>query len=200
MPRRFNPSAPGVCQSAVWLLLLLWPLSTVAQEMPVPARVQVPIILKILSFDRNFSRKMDPALRIAIVYAPQDPVSNQAQRDVARALDQYAAITIKKRPITYISLAYRNAQGLDEIAAAGRVNVFYIMPGNNAHLQALLRVSQTHQITTVTGVPDYVKQGVAVGVGVKKNRKPRLLINLPASKSEGSLFDANVLRLATVLK
>lgn len=200
MPRRSQPYAAGVCRGVVCVLLLLLPLSTTAQDMPVPAHIQVPIILKILSFDRNFTQKMASGLRIAIVYTPQDPVSHQAQRDVARALDQYAAVTIKKRPITYTSLAYRTAQRLDEIAADDNINVFYITPGNTAHLQALLRVSQTHQITTVTGVPDYVKQGVAVGVGVKKNRKPRLLINLPASKSEGSAFDANVLRLATVLK
>ena len=54
-------------------------------------------------------------------------------------------------------------------------------------------------ITTVTGVPDYVRRGVAVGIGMAQN-KPKVLINLPSSRSEGSDFDANLLRIATVLK
>ena len=96
-------------------------------------------------------------------------------------------------------LAYNTDQQLIETVNAKQINVFYIMPGAADFLQALIRISQARHITTVTGVPAYVEKGVAVGIGVKKNRKPRILINLPASKSEGSAFDANLLRLATVL-
>ncbi len=200
MASRHTTYAASLCQGVVGFLLLLVPLTAHAEQMPIPAKIQVPLILKILTFDRNFSRKITSALRIAIVYDPQDPTSYQAQRDIARTLDRFATKTIKQLPITYVLLEYSTESRLGELAEATRINVFYIMTGNAKHLQALLRVSQRLHITTVTGVPDYVNQGVAVGVGVKKDRKPRILINLPASKSEGSAFEANLLKLATVLK
>jgi hypothetical protein len=50
----------------------------------------------------------------------------------------------------------------------------------------------------VTGVPDYVRRGVAVGIGVVQD-KPQVLINLAAARAEGSDFDASLLRIATIL-
>ena len=64
---------------------------------------------------------------------------------------------------------------------------------------AITRVSQARQVTTTTGIPDFVRQGVAVGIGQRRG-KPQIYINLEASKSEGSEFDASLLRIATVVK
>jgi len=188
----------------VWLgfVAYLWfPLPCVAQteQMPVPADSQVPLLLKVLTFDRNFSQKITSALRIAIVYDPSNPESRRAQRDIADILDRFSTKTIKQLPIEYIPLQYRGEQTLDESAKAHNINVFYIAPGNARHLQALLRVSLEHQITTITGVPDYVVQGVAVGIEVRENHKPGIFINLSASKSHGCDFDAKLLQLARIV-
>jgi len=40
---------------------------------------------------------------------------------------------------------------------------------------------------------------VAVGIGVRQD-KPQILINLASARSEGSEFDASLLRIATVLR
>jgi hypothetical protein len=182
------------------VLLCLLPLTVVAEEMPVPAKLQVPLILKILTFDRNFEQRVGPALRIGIIYTSQDPASHRAKEEIARTLDYYTTKTIKKLPITYISLEYQTEQAVQEAVKTEHINVLYVVPGNADHLQKLLNISQANRITTVTGVPTYVKEGVAVGIGVEKNQKPRILINLRSSKSEGSAFDANLLRLATVVQ
>jgi len=80
------------------------------------------------------------------------------------------------------------------------VNVFYIAPGNADTLQQLLRMSHTRGITTATGVPEYVQRGVAIGIGIKPDKKPDILINLLNSRQEGSEFDASLLRIATIVK
>jgi hypothetical protein len=199
MSRRYYTWAARASRGIACLLLVVLPLTVQAEEMPVPANIQVPLILKILTFDRNFSHKITSSLCIGIVYDPLNPVSHQAKTEIAQTLEQYTTKTIRQLPIKYVSLEYSGEQPLDEIASVNDINVFYIMPGTAEYLPALLRVSQAHQITTVTGVPDYVEQGVAVGIGVKKNRKPGILINLPASKSQGNAFEANLLRLAVVV-
>jgi YfiR/HmsC-like len=198
MSRQYQTWAAKASRGIACLLLVMLPLTVQAEEMPVPADVQVPLILKVLTFDRNFSHKITSALFIGIVYDPLNPISNRAQSEIAQTLEQYTTKTIRRMPIKYVSLEYNGEQLLDEIASANDINVFYIMPGMAVHLPDLLRFSQAHQITTVTGVPDYVEKGVAVGIGVKKNRKPGILINLPASKSQGNAFEANLLRLAVV--
>ena len=163
-----NAGAAKVSRGLVCLLLVVFPLVGYGEEMPVPAQHQVPLILKILTYDRNFSQKMRSGLRIGIVYNPWNSKSHQAHRDLARTLDDFSTKTIKKLPIQYIPLKYRGESELAKRTKAHQLNLLYIMPGNKKHLPALIRFSQAHQITTVTGVPDYVKKGIAVGIGVKK--------------------------------
>ena len=202
MANQHDTHAARVGQAMLGLLLLaLLPLTLRAEEVPVPASLQVKLLLKVLTFDRNFSQKMAPALRIGIVYDPRNPESHQAHLAITGILDQFANTTIKKIPIQYVRLAYRGEPTFSQLTQQHDVNVLYIMPGNADYLKKLLRVSHTHQITTVTGVPAYVEEGVAVGVDVKTtDRKPLILINLPASKSQGNAFDAKLLKLAKVLK
>ena len=67
-------------------------------------------------------------------------------------------------------------------------------------MPALLEISWAQQILTVTGVPAYVDKGVAVGISLNRENKPLILINLASSKSAGSAFDANLLKLATIVE
>ena len=78
------------------------------------------------------------------------------------------------------------------------ISALYLAPGSAKALPAVLKVSEDLDLTTLTGVPDYVRRGVAVGIGVEQD-KPQILINLAAARAEGSDFDASLLRIATVL-
>ena len=55
---------------------------------------------------------------------------------------------------------------------------------------------EQQQIATTTAVPDYVKQGVAVGVGWNGYR-PEMFVNRASAKAEGIEFDASLLRIVT---
>ncbi len=171
-----------------------------AEQMPVPADVQIPLILKILTFDRNFEVKITTALTIGIVYDPQNPASLQGKDAIAQSLAPFTTKTIKKLPIAYILLEFTPGKSLAEIARTKHINVFYIVPGNVEHLPALLEISWTQQILTVTGVPAYMDKGVAVGISLNRENRPLILINLASSKSAGSAFDANLLKLATIVE
>lgn len=181
--------------------LLVFPLSPLlAEEMPVPIEIQVPLIMKILTFDRNFDQTFETEVNIGIVYAPGDFASLQAREHLTAWFDQSANKTLKKRPVKYIALAYTTTGEMEEAVTFHQINLLYITPGNAHHLTALLSISQTYQIITATGVPDYVEQGVSIGLGVKEDRKPKIQINLPSSKSEGIDFEAKLLKLAEVIR
>ena len=169
-----------------------------ADEMPVPADLQVPLLLKILTYDRNFETKAKAELTIGIVYDPGDPGSVRAKNEVAEMLDKVAGKTVKKLPIKYVLLEHRGLAELGTEVRSRGVSLLYLAPGLR-NLDELIRFSQASRITTATGVRSYVERGVAVGIGVRQD-KPEILINLPASRSEGSDFDASLLRIATVLK
>jgi hypothetical protein len=74
-----------------------------------------------------------------------------------------------------------------------------VTPLRAADLRLLMAAARTSRITTVTGVPEYVETGLAIGIGVKGER-PEIVINLTASRAEGADLDAQLLKLARIVK
>lgn len=195
---RFPPLAPGRD------MLPPAPVSApaivaVVDAMPVPVELQVALILKILTYDRNLESRAPTELNIGIVYSAADPASVRARDDVAEVLQRFSDRTVKKVRIRFTSVEYQSVSQLESAAKAAQISVFYITPGNTRNLEALARVSQANQILTTTGVPEYVERGIAVGIGVKQD-KPEIIINLRSSKSEGCEFDASLLRIVRVVR
>jgi hypothetical protein len=166
---------------------------------PVPADLQVPLLLKVLTYDRNFVKRGWTALNIAIVFVGNDPASSKARSDILDVFKRSSDKTLRNLPISFTAVEYMSDSQIENVVKTGQFNMLYIAPGNARNLPKLLEVSQSQQIITTTGVPDYVQRGVAVGIGVRQDR-PEILINLQSSKSAGSEFDASLLRVARVIR
>lgn len=182
---------------AVAFALLPRPAHT--QGMAIPAEMQMTLIFKILTYDRQFEAKAGTELVIGIVYDPSDPASRAATDEVVSTLYKFSGKTVKKLPIKYFTIEYTTPKDLEAFIKAKGINMLYLAPGVTKSLPDVLKISQARRITTATGVPDYVRKGVSVGIGERQD-KPQILINLPSSKSEGSEFDASLLRIATVIQ
>jgi hypothetical protein len=170
-----------------------------SEIMPVPAELQVPLILKILTYDRNFQSKAQTELRVGIVFMSGNPASLKAKNDIVEVFRGFSDKTVRKLAIRHSAVEYVSDSQVEEAARSNQFNIFYVAPGNAGNLETLLRISQARQIITTTGVPAYVDKGIAVGVGVEQD-KPHILINLASSKAEGSEFDASLLRIARVVR
>jgi hypothetical protein len=181
------------------VLLVLTSLPARAQSMALPAELQVPLILKILTYDRQFEAKAKKEVAIGIVFDPADAASGKAAEQVSDTLYKFSGKTVKKLPLKYYLVEFTSEAELEATVKKRGINVLYLCPGITKSLQSVIKISQAQSITTATGVPDYVRRGVAVGIGVFQD-KPQILINLPSSKSEGSEFDASLLQIATVLR
>ena len=195
-----NPRVP-------WRLLYLVPLLGLgvlppagAEDMALPGADQVPLLLKILTRDRNFEKKAGAELAIGIVYDPSDRDSAKATTDLGTALFQIQdqGKTVKQLKIKYYTIEYTNAAELERFVKQKGISVLYIAPGNARNLANIVQLSQELHLTTTTGVPDYVRRGASVGLAVSQD-KPQILINLQSTRAEGSDFDASLLRLATIL-
>jgi hypothetical protein len=170
-----------------------------ADSMPVSPDLQIPLILKVLTYDRHFENRASSELKVGIVYSPDNVASARANTAIAGVFQTFSDKTVKNVVIRYMSVGFTTEEALERFAQANKVNVFYIAPGNARNLATLLKISGGQQIVTTTGVPEYVEQGVAIGIGVRQD-KPQILINLPSSKSAGVEFDASLLRIARVIR
>jgi hypothetical protein len=75
----------------------------------------------------------------------------------------------------------------------------YVAPLRPATLRQVLGTLRGARVRSVTAVPEYVRDGVSVGIAVAAGR-PRLVINLAASRAQGSDFSSQLLKLARVIR
>jgi hypothetical protein len=178
-------------------LLLLLPATLAAQSMTLDAERQVLLLMKILTYDRQFEKKSGDAVVVGIIYMGSIPESHTALESVAQSFLKSKGKVVKKLPLKYEVIEFTTVAEVEKAIKAKKVNVLYITPGLEKQLPDLIKLAQTNQLTSTTGVTAYVDKGIAVGVGFERN-KPQIVINLPASKSEGSEFDASLLQIAEI--
>jgi hypothetical protein len=167
--------------------------------MPVPAALQVPLLLKVLTYDRNFGTRGESRLHVSIVAAPGDPLSARTGAEIASVLTLLSDKTVRRLQLTHATIDYTSDKQIAGALPENAVNVIYVTPGSDRYLADLVQVSHARQAITATGVPTYVSRGVAVGIGARQDR-PEILINLAASKAAGSEFDAGLLRIASIIR
>lgn len=173
--------------------------SACGAEIGVPEDVHVPIILKILTYDRALRRNSTDQIRIGIIHSPGNRDSQRNGRRVQESLSANSEKTINGLTFDFTSMPFTSPADLDSSLSHGDFSVLYITCGNSANLKAITTISQKHRCLTVTGVAEYVHAGASIGLGVE-NRRPRILVNLCSAKAEGADLSANLLALCKVIR
>ncbi len=185
---------PGL-RAAAWLCLVLVSLAApaFAQQMAAPMDVQFSLFFRILTYDRNFGQRAADGLVIGVVYQPHVRASVLARDEALRQrAPREAGYAVRMVPI-----ALDDTTDLGEAAVAAGCNALYVTPLRAVTMARIAAVGRTRGLLTLTGVPEYVPGGLAIGIGLRGDR-PEILVNLAASRQEGADFSAQLLRLAQV--
>jgi hypothetical protein len=162
-----------------------------AQDMPVPVEVQVPLLAKILSFDEARAPSRGP-LVLAVVFQSRNRVSAGTAADVLARLAELPGFRV-------VPIDLDETPDLAAELQRSAVQAVYVSPLRAVPPARVAVVSREHQAVTLTGVPGYVAQGLAVGIELSGER-PHLVINLVAARAEGARFSAQLLKLARLVE
>ena len=180
------------------VILVAWmPLRALGAQdsaMEVPVAIQVPLFLKVLTFDRRLDARAGRDLVIAIVYQKGNRASTVARDDALRALGgahQVAGLTVRTYTIDL------DRESLPAVLEERPAHVLYVTPLRGINILDVADAARAAHATTITGMPEYIDLGLAVGVRLLGDR-PKLMLNLTASRLEGADFSSELLRLAQV--
>jgi hypothetical protein len=188
MRRRF---LTAICISALaWVCF--------GQDMPVPVSAQVPVIFKVLSYDRNLRRHASDKLVIGVVYQKSVRESEAVAVEFMQAFAAMSDPRVNGLSVSVVPIDISSGGDLQTILASRAVDAVYLAPLVSESVREISSIARTSSITTLTGVPDYVERGCSVGVTLRGGRIS-LLINLAACHAEGSRFDPQLLRLAQTI-
>lgn len=163
-----------------------------AQEMDIPVSIQVPLFLKVISFDRQ-RLPNEPTLVVGVAFQSGFRLSSVTRDDAERAFRTHPDRKIK---VVVIDL---DNDDLGDAMAQHKVSVLYVAPLRAYSVKSIAQAAAAVHATTITGVSQYVTQGLSVGARVQSDR-PKLLVNLTAARKCGANFAAELLKLAQVIE
>ncbi len=172
-----------------------------AQEIAVPVAVQIPILVKVLNFDRKLPERTGGRLVVGVLYQSGFRASANIADEVCRQIAELPAGALgalPDHPITCLAIDLDAISLLDSALRQRQVQVLYVSPLRATPLRDVITASRAMRVTTVTGVPRYVESGLAIGVDMKGER-PEIVINLAASRAEGADLTSHLLKLARVV-
>jgi hypothetical protein len=145
-----------------------------------------------MTFDRNLPARSSGDLRIAVLYQSRNRTSQVIADEVARAIGSTPGAEA-------VGIDLDNVSDLRTVLVQSRARVLYVSPLRGIDIGSIVRVSRETGVTTITGVPRYVDEGIAIGLDLKADR-PEIVVNLEGARAEGADFTAQLLKLARVVQ
>ena len=186
--------------SLVALLLLactvpaFLPLS--AQEMDVPVRMQVPILLKVISFDRHLHTRAPREVVVGVLMQGGYRASVVARDEAVEVLTA-PATSVDGLPVRVVIFDL-DRQDIREVFTNRPLTHLYVTPLRAIDIRELAAHARTARVTTMTGVTEQLSGGLSLGVGLRDGR-PKILVNVGASRAEGADLSAELLKLAELI-
>jgi hypothetical protein len=174
-------------------------MSAAAQDMSVPVEVQVPLLLKILTFDRTLAAKGHDSLVIGVVFQGHYRTSIGVADEVSRALATAGRNPNAGRVLRVVTIDLDESGPLGATLAREGVQALYVTPLRAVATSAVTAATRERQVISLTGVTRYVEEGLAVGLDANGER-PQIVINLAASRAEGAAFAGQLLKLARLTR
>ena len=178
----------------IWAILLLatpWVgFAQLPQSVAAPVDVQLAVFVNVWKLDRNF----DPtsAITLAVLYQAA------FRESVTTKDDLVAAIERQKLPITVMAYEVGSQELLRSQLNLLQADVVYVTPLRAVDVGEIGRICAARHLRSITGVAAYVNAGIAVGIGIRRNR-PLIIVNLRQSRAEGSSFSSQLLALARIV-
>ena len=154
--------------------------ASLAESMPVPAKVQAAILKKILVYDKSLQGK-EGRIKLVVVGG------EKALADEIASAFREVGVTVDEAKVDEL------------LGKLDDATIVYVMPG--VPTAPVKRVLAEKKALSVTGLPTMVEKGdVAVGIGLRDDGKPQIIVHLLQLKAEGHEFSAEMLKLAKVVR
>lgn len=162
-----------------------------------PADDEARILLRAISFDRALAARAGAEVVISVVYDGRTSGGERERDGRVLAFRKLADRTIAGLPMKVTWFDCSPSRPMDE--ALRGVDIVYLTSGAKECVRSVTAVTRRLRIASLASERALVEQGVTIGVTMGGAR-PKLLVNLKASKAEGLDLASQMLQLAEVIK
>lgn len=176
----------------------LLPRSLFAQEMSVPVGVQHTVLMKVLAYNRSLQARMGNEIVIGVLYQSKFRSSLRAKEEFIKA-GRISSSSMEGRTFEYVATEVSEITDLRTFLDKNKVDILYVAPLRAIDIETIASASRSQGVLTLTGVPNFVESGLAVGVALKGDQA-QIEINLAAAKAEGADFTSQLLKVVRIIQ
>lgn len=179
------------------LMATLLPRAVSAQSTLVPAGLQASLLAKVVSYDRNFAARAGDRAKLLLMTRADDPESTRFATEIKSALGSIE--TVGGLPHDDELVAYTDGASLATLCKTRRAAIVYFGPGFGKQMGEIRAALSSVDVLSLGGVPDYVSAGVVLGFNLVSG-KAKLMVHLSQARSQHVNFQAEALKLMTVIE
>ena len=182
------------------MLLLVFVLSSqisFGQRVKAPINLQLRIIPKILSLEKNLAQSTEKYFIISILYSKEQRNSAQVFESFTKSVNELG-IAIKDKEATVIPFDISSKGSFRSFVKDNKIKLLYITPIRGIDISEITKICKEEGVLTITGVEEYSINQVSVVLSLEDN-KLQIMINQKSSKQEGADFSSRLLRIAKLI-
>jgi hypothetical protein len=168
-----------------------------AEEATLPIAIQVELLVKVASYDRNFQQRAGDRARVFIFTKPGNGDSARVAAQVEAGLGRVPQIA--GLPHDEKVTPYPGAAELANLCRRERAAIVFFGPGFREDIAAIREALDGVDVLSVSAIPEYVEAGIVLGFDVASGR-PELLVNLPQARRQKVALRSDVLKLMKVFQ
>jgi hypothetical protein len=168
-----------------------------AEEATLPLAIQVELLVKVASYDRNFQQRAGERVRVFIFTKPGNGDSARVAAQVEAGLGRVPQIA--GLPHDERVTPYQGAAELAELCRKERASIVFFGPGFRQDVPAIREALDGVDVLSVSAIPEYVEAGIVLGFDVASGR-PELLVNLTQARRQKVALRSDVLKLMKVFQ
>ena len=141
------------------------------------------IIVKVMTLDQDLLKKTGGKLEIGVIGSPEAVTAFTKLK--GSAIDKDASVSIAE------------VTAYESMPPSAKPTLIFV--GANADPAAVTKYTRGNQVLSVTNVASFVERGVTLGIEMNDN-KPKVLLNLTSSESEGLNWDPKILKISRTIR
>jgi len=181
------------------ILILLSALILYPYEMEIDIDLQMEIFIKMLYYEKKMTKRIDQNITFGIIYQEKVMASRSQKERITEFFQNSTKKSVKHLAIKHHSIPFASLTGLENDLKKLHIDILYITELRAVDIKEILRLCRKHRILSISGITDYIDEGVSASITLRKKR-PLLVINLESVAAEGAEFSSNLLKISKVIR
>jgi hypothetical protein len=174
------------------------PRSLAAQEdVAVPVPLQMELLVKVASYDKNLPARAATAARVLILIKSGDPQSSHVAQTAKLALQ---GKTLNRLTVEASELVWSDGASMAQSVKEKSAAILYAAPGFDPNeMQSVAKSLRGVSVLSAGSLARFVETGVVLGFDLVGG-KPKLIVHLKRARDQGVDLSSQVLKLAKVIE